>query len=609
MSKVNDQKNRVLGYISALRTMLDNYPELKTSDTLERLLNSNSPLGFLLNLVEICGISQEDLLNWVAKILCGAETMVGTTLQASATSMGDSSDEKTGVLDIIEEAVKIILLTNVKNLFTCSLNPLIPKDVMTYPYDDNYQDGKGIQITIPTIDMFNVLSFPPTSLGGRSMYFDNNYSPNELWKSLDFNAFLWYIINKSSNISPEKRKCIWDNRVRRRKELKRNEVFKKNFFNTDFKEGCYISTNDSGTTKCSTTKTSNSLKKNQYLYIEYEERNSTTAVPDVLRIYLSEDRYFKNNKIPRTVFEFDFDYIYSLKLFNSKTVVAHVINAILGVTNSAFASLMNGKYSLQQQIIAGKISEITKKMMRAEDTVIDDCFFSFSNKDYDTLLQNAELKYKNRYKIGNKEGELSQDQLNEIYKNLDDLGNSASLSEQQTKIANIFTQVSATAAQNGMISEKDRFTFGESIIFDLIEQTVTQIVLQVLSPKVMVLYALNSYFMGDAADGDFSKINVENLLKGLINLIQSLVKQVLEIILQELLKFLLEEVMDLVLLMIEKLLLERIRYYIELLRRLLALLDMFSRANKKKADTIIDNVNYADIVPEQTKPNDNLNKC
>lgn len=638
MSKINDEKARILGYISALRTMLDNYPTLTTSDTMEKLLNSNSPLGLLLNIAEICGISHEMLLNWISKILCGAETIksAGTRLgDKAATSLSNAADETTGILDVIEEAVKVILLTNVKDLFTCTLNPFIPREVMYHPYginlksaksdsedkdyryDGGVEMGKGIEISIPTIDMLNVLAFAPNATNGKAFYFDNDYIPYEMWKSTDFNAFLWYIINKSNNIKEGKYKCIWDNRVKHRKELKNNEIFRSNFFNLYSAEGGNIST-----TKGQTPNSKNinhqwndnfqnaeePLTKRQYLYIEYQERSSTTSVPDVLKIYLDADRYLRKYSIPRTVFEFDFDYIYSLKLFNSKTIVANVINSIIGIGRSAAASVANGKYSLQQQIIAGKVSEITKKLMQGDDTVIDDCSFSFSNDEYNTLLEQAELKYKNRYKVNGKEHQVTDDEISEISDLLNGLSSSATLQEQQTKIANVFTQVSAKAAQNGQISESDKFTFGESIIFDLIEQSVTQIVMQVLSPKVMVLYALNSYFMGDAADGDFSKINVENLLKGLANLIQKLVKQVLEIILQELLKFVLEEVMDLVLLMIEKLLLERIRFYVELLRRLLALLDMFMKNNSKKSDTIIDNVNYADIVPEQTKPN-NTDNC
>ena len=119
-----------------------------------------------------------------------------------------------------------------------------------------------------------------------------------------------------------------------------------------------------------------------------------------------------------------------------------------------------------------------------------------------------------------------------------------------------------------------------------------------------MLYAVNSYFMGDAADGDFSKINIKELLKGLTNLIVSIVKQVLEILLKELLSYLLNELKELLNALLRKIILERIEYYLEILQGILNLIKMFYNAftKGKKADSVIDNVNYADIVPPENNP-------
>ena len=194
------------------------------------------------------------------------------------------------------------------------------------------------------------------------------------------------------------------------------------------------------------------------------------------------------------------------------------------------------------------------------------------------------------------------------------MNDAATLEEEQTIISNLFMSVADTiAAQNGQVSMSDKLTFSSNIIFDLIQMTVTEIVMQVLSPKVMLLYALNSYFMGDSADGDFKNINIENFLKGFANLISSMVKQVFELIMEELVKWLMEQLMELITLIIEKLLLERIYYYIEILKRLLAFISMwadfiasfFGRGKSINSDTFIDNVNYADIIPKQIKPKDN----
>ena len=44
--------------------------------------------------------------------------------------------------------------------------------------------------------------------------------------SLDFNVFLWYIINKGNNINDENLKNIWDNRIRHRKKIIKNDKTK-----------------------------------------------------------------------------------------------------------------------------------------------------------------------------------------------------------------------------------------------------------------------------------------------------------------------------------------------------------------------------------------------
>ena len=633
MSKIRDSKTKVLGYISAIRTMLDNYPQPKLSDSMEALLNSNTPFGFLMNLLQICGVSSADLLNWVAKILCGQEviqTWVNKGVENIGNAINDNPKSKLaqGFLDGIEEVIRVLLLTNVKNMFTCSINPFIPDEVLKSPNgcvinnEISFNGGSGIKIPLSTIDMFNTLYHSPTSLFGSALYFDTDYGSNEIWKSTDFNAFLWYVINRGTNVKPENYKLIWDNRVRKRKQLSSNEILKKNFFNIVNGDGSFISINKeekyegktypnrpSSEDKRKEKKDNNKTQKKQYIIVEYNERDNTTiSLPDVLTVYLNADRYvkkFENNFfIKKTVFEFNFDYIYSLKLFDSKVIVANVINSLLGVVNSATASLLNGKYSLQQKIIAGKVGEIVKELINGEDTIINDCFFSFSNDEYEALLNETELKQFNQYQFGDISGEISSEDAKEIIDKINNIGNAGTLEEVQTNIANVFENVaSVTAAQNQNVEITDKFTFGNNILFELIKESVVQIVMQVLSPKVIMLFAINSYFMGDITDGDFSKINIQNFLKGLTNLIVSITKQVFDLLIKELIQFLMDEIRPLLILMAEKLLLERVRFYINLFKRLYALLMMFISAYKtNKPISVIDNVNYADIVPSQNEP-------
>lgn len=630
---LNSMKEEVFGFIAAMRTLLDNYPELQKNDQLLGLLNANSPLAFLLGLSEIIGLSKEDLLNWVSKILCGAEAIISnaskkaTSAISGATKRNDSAQQvDQGILDTIEIAVKAILLTNIKNLFTCSINPLIPYNVLKHPNGMVLNEGgQGIKLSIPTIDMFNVLQHAPNSDYGKTLYFDNAMLSKSFWQSTDFNCFMWYVINKGTTMGNEGLKHTWDNRVKYRKNFNTNSVFRKNFFNEFKGNGALINTQvDEGITDTyvineknkdyykTNKKNGGYIEKKSYLILEYNENDPTLSVPNTLTMYLNADRYLRKIGtikgeplfLPKTVFEFNYDYIFSLKLFDSKVIVANIINSIIGITNSASASLLNVSYTLQQEAIAGKVGQIVKEVMEAEDTVINDDFFSFSNNQYETLLNETDIKYSENYHFGEVYGSMSQSDVDSITKELNSIGDAATLNEQETIIKNIFTNVSATAATNGEVSISDKFTLSSNIIFDLIKESITQIVLQVLSPKVMMLYAVNSYFMGDTADGDFSKINIKELLKGLTNLIVSIVKQVLEILLKELLSYLLNELKELLNALLRKIILERIEYYLEILQGILNLIKMFYNAftKGKKADSVIDNVNYADIVPPENNP-------
>ena len=626
----NSEKTNIFGFIAAMRTLLDNYPELQRNDKLLSLLNAKSPLAFLLTLAEIIGLSKDDLLNWVSKLLCGAEVIISNASKAATETINNAVKEKenadNGILDIIEVAVKAILLTNIKNLFTCSINPLIPYNVIKFP-DNRVLDngGVGIKIPIPTIDMFNVLQHAPNSDYGKTLYFDNGMNSNTFWQSTDFNCFMWYVINKGSTMDNEGLKNVWDNRVKYRKRFNENNTLRGNYFNEYKGNETLIKINypepvneqytynQKNNDKYKENKKSGEyIEKKSYVILEYNENDASLSVPNVLTFYLNGDRYLRKVAtvngndvfLPKTVFEFNYDYITSLKLFDSKVIIANVINSLMGVANSAVASLLNVKYTLQEEAIAGKVGQIVKKIMEEEDTVINDDFFSFSNDEYETLLNETDIKYSENYQFGDVNGSITENMVSGITESLYNIGNAATLNEQETIIKNIFNDVSATAATNGEVSISDKFTFGKNIILDLLKESVTQIVLQVLSPKVMVLYAINSYFMGDAADGDFSKINIKNLLKGLTNLIISIVRQVLDMLLKELLSYLLNELKELLNALLRKIIIERIEYYLEILQGILSLIKMFYNAftKGKKPESIIDNVNYADIIPTENKP-------
>ena len=113
-TNLKGRQSDVFGKIAAINTLLDRYPVLTTTDPMLTNFSMNTSIGFLLSLLEVFGVTQTDIINWICKII------------------GDGED---GVLTAIEYAVKGILLANIKNVFSCSFNPIIPDNLMRYSID------------------------------------------------------------------------------------------------------------------------------------------------------------------------------------------------------------------------------------------------------------------------------------------------------------------------------------------------------------------------------------------------------------------------------------------------------------------------------------------
>ena len=633
MSKLKDSKSNVLGSIAAMQTLLERYPVLTTTDSMLTNFSINTSVGFLLDVLTIFGVSQNDLVRWISGILTGS---------------GNGQD---GLLVVIEHAVKAILLANIKDMWTCYVDPIIPDSLLRYsnpvfpdgvrkdPYEivpKSASEFKKIEIDLNQVDLFGILNTCPSDKDGSLFYFDAYESicypesktpyltPNNLWKSCDFNAYLWYIINKGtlSNITDIQKSC-WDNRNKYVKEFKDNTELRDEFFNIGNCTGATVAEQKT----IEITSDNDSVYKKQIILCEFNERPTPSAdeggmlypSSNVLRVWLNANRYYHTEKITippaqeggnpvvmefnKTIFEFNYDYIYSLKLFDSKTLVAQIVNSLLGLSASISAS-----FSVQQKVIEAKIGEIVKKVIEADDTLSTDCYYEFTNDEYDRLVNEATSKYSGVYSTNSAEGSYGTVDPNVILDSLRNIKQSDNLVEQQASISKTLEEIMATVASPASVSEECKFSFGLNFIKDFIMQTVTQIVLQVLSPKVAILYQINGAVMGTNVDNMKSW---ENFLKNFQNVLFNIIKQVKDIIVEELYKFVMAQLKPLLELMISKIALETVMYYKELIEQLLMnCIPNIAIPNLNTSNTVIDNVNYADITTEaQPTDYDNDTKC
>lgn len=659
MSKLSEARAKLQNSINTVKGVVDKYPALQALGNLA--IGKDGSIDFVLALLSSLGVTQKELMDEV----CG---------WLSEKKMGD------GVLDEIEKAVKAIILLNIKNMFTCTIDPIIPDSLFRdYRYGDVYDvGGQGLELNLDLIDIYGVLDNSPVSLNENAFYFDTvkqekhevevkqqmedynlthlydevekikkteptalnfyytwkeggykkkttesseaeiwkegedekkttelseaeiafsrqfkitinyytitGYTQNDVWKSRDFNAFIWYVINKGSK--------KWDNRV--------------NFYNK-FGETDYEAKKDDFFNENSVTIQNITFERKNILDCEYIPRPTNSFATNVLRVYIDKDSYYHKHsvsadgaeiKFNKTIFEFNYDYIYSLKLFDTKTLITNIVNSLLGFS-------MTGYFSKTRSVIAGSVGSIVEQIMNSEDDVITDDYFTFSNEEYNELLEKADIAYNGQYKSNNENGSLINLDNDEILDIINSIDDNAEYVPQETRIANVFKEISVTMAKNPEVSENTKFGFGIDIIHKLIKQTVTEIVMQVLSPKVMILYAINKSIMGDINYDKYKENYIDFILKNFKNVIVPIIKSVNDKIGELLVELLKKKLMPLLTEFTKKIAIEQAVSYSILVSNLVktcgAAAGMLLNG-EGGLSTAIDNVNYADII--KNIPND-----
>jgi len=613
MSKVKDIQSKTFGSIAAIQTLVENYPSLKNTDSIMESIDIGTSLGYMLSLLRVIGLTQTDIYNWLSKILCG-EAIWTDDMKETLTA---SSEKATGgILNAIEYAIKGILFANIKDLFGgCPVEPMIP-DWLIEESSVNIdgESGKGLKVNIAMIDTFGTLQNCPCDDFGSIFYFDTkpniynlDYNVNTVYKSSDFNAFLWYIINKSGADGK-----LWDNRVNVQSDLLASVVNIGTDDNPIYTWPLSEAFFDSSVQDGKITDGNKTITKKSIMCCRYIDSGNITDGDGIIKVTLPENRYRYKSKngsfyINRTIFEFNYDYIFSLKLFDTKTLVANIINSMLSLSSTIGVGV-----TFEKNIVKQQVSEMVKNIMTAqsdEDIEQQPCVNTFTNEQFDNAMKRAEMAKNGEFDL---DGTLVN--VNEVDTGLivDKIKKISQSEDQQGAINDALTSISDTISNAPEISVDMKFACDVSFIYNFLQQTVTEIVMQILSPKVTMLYAINSAIMGDISDikgweQNFTFHSINDLLSKLRNLIENIIKQCLELILKELFNFLMEKLGPIIKIFTMRLLLETVRDYKDLILQLITNCGMLPLNIARYADGTlnIDDVRYADIVPMQTAPGNN----
>lgn len=287
----------------------------------------------------------------------------------------------------------------------------------------------------------------------------------------------------------------------------------------------------------------------------------------------------------RTLVEFNTDYVMSLKLFDPKVVTAQLLDSLMGLLN------IDLNLTYKQMLIKNEVKKMVQMIVETDDTVVSDCFFTFTNDDYNAMLEKAELNRAKLFSINGEQNTTTTIDPKEILKSLNELDDSAIQSGDTTVIEHALTEISGNITTMDAM-EGDAINFGARMNFieNLMNNLAYVITSAVLSPKVYLLILINLEILGK--DTNFN-------LEGFIGQFKQLIASLIRTIRDQLIKYLVDELMkilgNIATEIAVKIGIEQAQYYYRLMKKII---DCFKRKGTT-LDFTIDSVEHADIITEE----------
>ena len=327
--------------------------------------------------------------------------------------------------------------------------------------------------------------------------------------------------------------------------------------------------------------------------IKTYKENKVNAIKELRKIQanMTNNDYRKitqNYYYRRTLVEFNTDYVMSLKLFDSKVVTAQLLDSLMGLLN------IDLNLTYKQMLIKNEVKKMVQMIVETDDTVVSDCFFTFTNDDYNAMLEKAELNRAKLFSINGEQNTTTTIDPKEILRSLNELDDSAIQSGDTTVIEHALTEISGNITTMDA-REGDAINFGARMNFieNLMNNLAYVITSAVLSPKVYLLILINLEILGK--DTNFN-------LEGFIGQFKQLIASLIRTIRDQLIKYLVDELMkilgNIATEITVKIGIEQAQYYYRLMKKII---DCFKRKGTT-LDFTIDRVEHADIITEEQTP-------
>ena len=428
-------------------------------------------------------------------------------------------------------------------------------------------------------------------------------SSNELYKTFDMNAFIWYSLVKGSLIpQKEKNLMMWDSRL---------SAFKKGFERV----------NQSNWDEWYNSKVNST---DEFKYLKNDIDNTSPLFPIIqlsksplnnyaINISLPAQRYFKPkarlnpNKNPNscfnsTIYQFNNDYLDSIQILKPKLMLTGLVNHMLGLT---LTTLKNTKIDFSKKIIEGKISNAIKNVIEMDDMETEDCFTSFSNEEFDKMLEEMILSKYSINNFDNNFNDVKEHDINYYIALIDSFNASANKEESISKMTRLVNEVITTTNEESSIDYNINITsnINGELLNKLLWAIAYPIIESLFTPQVMLLLIINMYLMGIVKIDNFANNDLTIIMNLLLNKILGLTKSIIifikEKIIELLLKLFSQKIAPLLIKANAALAKEKIDDWLIILTAALKCLPRF-KFNKKNIINNIDDVDYADIYNTET---------
>jgi len=481
----------------------------------------------------------------------------------------------------------------------------------TYQYER--LDGRP-DVDDNEIQRYNAIPTSATTNSPEYIVIHNGIDESTLYKTNDMNAFLWYVLHKSRpTTQTEKNKSMWDSRnSAKRIGIERNSPRLWNVWynskKTDEEEFKFFSNDDQEIPF------NNKEEQNKTLY-PILQCNRMYPSSNGLMVEIPAQKYFKpkaqasdNTNIYNlirtnsTIYEFNWQYLDNIQIFKPKLILFGMFDALL---NGAISLAMSVKPNFKKEETKAKLSKAIIKYIEAVDTETEDCFFTFSNDEFNDMLEDMLLSKFNATFTPGPNKTIKQHNITEYFNSIDKINPSSEQGGSVQSIMKTITDVSATNAQDGVIDYGLTLEYDDSWWKAIIQSLAMSLIESILTPQVILLILINFRMMGITSSEDFLVPDQNKIIALVINKILGIIKSIINLIKDKILEILLELVYEKLIPMITKYMvvisLEKIQMWIDLLTDTLNCL-MTINIGSNRVLTQIDDVNYADIVKPITLP-------